>query len=171
MNWRDVIHEFLTACAENSRARFLVEGDSPRSKYILKSGTEDMVTRESERLRKNIVESAGPIGSSEKYRLVVEQPNLIIAEVDPAGNRHPFRLTRFRLVVADEQWKLDEILIKCSCTEGACSWCDGTGKCSVCGGGGDCKFCDGSSECQLCKGAYLCSICESSAMPGWNRMA
>lgn len=170
MNWRELIHQFLIACAEDDRTRALTESQSKRSQFLEKFGTDSLSQLEAERVRLLILRSQKSLGSPNSYQIVEESTDLIIAEVEPAPNGHPYRLTRFRLERCDGQWKLEDYLWQCQCTDGKCGWCDGTGICSVCEGEGECKFCDGQYFCQLCKGDRRCSICKEGTMPGWNSM-
>jgi hypothetical protein len=170
MNWRQLIHQYLSGCAEDDRNRLIVERTNRRQHFIEQCGTERLKQSENARIQSNILTSQEPPGSPDSYVVVEEQDDYLIVEVEPAENGHPFKLTRFRLIQTHGKWKLDDYLWQCQCSNGKCNWCDGSGICAVCQGDGECRFCDGQHICQLCKGIRICSICKDSDMPGWNSM-
>lgn len=171
MTWRELIDQYLSACAADDRARLTADLRGERRLFIESHGTRRFKQYENGRLESHAERLEEPSLSSDSYEIVQEKADLIIAEVQPAKNGHPYMLTRFRLVRNQEQWELDDYLWKCQCSNGECDWCDGSGVCAICHGEGECKFCRGEHMCQLCKGTRTCRRCKDSYMPGWNSMA
>ena len=171
MTWRELIDQYLAACAADDRNRLTAELNGDRRMFIDAHGTGRFKQYENGRLESHAKRTEEPPSSSDSYVIVQEQDDLVIAEVQPAPNGHPFKLTRFRLVRSHGRWQLDDYLWKCQCSNGECEWCGGSGVCAVCHGEGECKFCGGELVCQLCKGTHTCRICKDSDMPGWNGMA
>ena len=171
MTWRELIDQYLTACATDDRDRLTAERRGDRQEFIAAHGTKRLRDFENGRLQSHSQITEEPTLSPYSYALIHENDDVLIAEVQPAPNGHPYKLTRFRLIRNGGQWQLDNYLWKCPCSNGECEWCGGSGVCAICDGEGDCKFCCGELVCQLCKGARTCRICKDSDMPGWNSMA
>ncbi len=179
MNWRELIHQYLIACAEDAREQLLAAGKSRQRKFIEKSGTTSLRERDAERMQSLALESEAPLDSPDGYKVVEERPDLIIVEVEPGPNGHPIVQTRFRLTQSNESWLLDDTFWKCHCSDGECSLCDGTGTCRICMGAGTwrtfwgllrrkCMLCNGEGICRYCKGTRLCDHCKESDIPGWS---
>jgi hypothetical protein len=171
MTWRELIDQYLTGCATDDKNRLAAELHSDRQAFIEAHGSERFKSYENGRLESRSKDTEERMASPDSHVIIQEQDDLIIVEVQPAPNGHPFKLTRFRLIQYRGQWQLDDYLWKCQCSNGECEWCGGSGICAVCHGEGECKFCLGDHVCQLCKGARACRICKDSDMPGWNSMA
>lgn len=170
MNWRDIINQYLTARATDERNRLLTEQSDEYHQFIENYSSEGLRQWENEKLQSLLNRTEEPLSSPDSYEIVQEQNDLLIAEVQPALNGHPYKLTRFRLIRNQGQWQLDDYLWECQCSNGDCNWCGGTGVCAVCGGEGQCNFCSGEHVCQLCKGESTCRSCKDSYMPGWFSM-
>ena len=84
------------------------------------------------------------------YKQIEETPSRVIAEVEKTNHPDLFFTTRFLVVKVDNEWKLDDIFWKCTCENGVCYICKGTGFCA---------FCNGTSRCDLCF---------ESQIPGWK---
>ena len=171
MTWRELIAQYLAASANDDRDRLKAEFGGGLRQFVETHGSTRFKEFENERLqsRAKNIEALSP--SLDSYVVVNEQDELIVAEMQPGPNRHPYKLSRFRLVRNLGQWELDDYLWKCSCSNGECNWCGGSGICNVCGSDGECKFCCDEHVCQLCKGTRVCNLCKDSDMPGWNSMA
>ena len=171
MTWRELIDQYLATCQSDDRNRLAAEVNGDRQEFIDAHGSERFKQYEKRRLESHATRTEESPSPPDSYELVHEQDDLVIAEVQPAPNGHPFKVTRFRLIRLQGQWRLDDYLWKCQCTNGECEWCGGSGICAVCHGEGECKFCGGQHVCQLCHGSCSCRICKDSDMPGWNSMA
>lgn len=172
MNWRELIHQFLTACADDHRDRVLVGDATRRNKFIREFGSADLQQSETERIKASLEESEAGLGAPDEYRLVEEGPNQIVAEVDAGPNGQPHRLSRFRIGTSNGRLELIDFYWKCGlCADGSCKWCNGSGVCHMCEGVGKCEFCDGDPVCAMCKGERACSMCKTGEMPGWIRMS
>lgn len=174
MNWRELIHRFLTACAEDDHGRSLVAAQSRRNKFIQEYGAENLRRNCAKRIEANLALSNASLGSPDDYRLIEESSDLIVAEVDPGPNRQPYRLTRFRVANRGGRLELVDYFWKCGvCDDGNCKWCNGSGLCHMCDGVGVgvCDFCDADSSCAMCEGTRACSMCKDGEMPGWRRMS
>ena len=171
MTWRELIAQYLAASANDDRNRLEAELGGGRREFVATHGTTRFKEFESDCLQSRAKNTEALSPSSDSFVVVYEQDELIVAEVQPGPNGHPYPLTRYRLVQSLGQWQLDDYLWKCSCSNGECDWCGGSGICSVCGGEGECKFCSDELVCQLCKGTRVCNSCKDSDTPGWNSMA
>jgi hypothetical protein len=170
MKWRDLIQQYLAACAADDAARIDAERVGRRQQFMATHASTEFIHLEEQRLRENTSRLSASPSDSESFQLIEETDSLMIVEVKPGENQIPHATTRFQLVIENGRWVLDDYLWKCQCENGDCNWCGGSGDCAVCGGDGNCKFCDDELTCQLCKGEGKCSSCATSKMPGWNTM-
>lgn len=179
MNWREVIHQYLIACAEDTREQLLSAAKNRQRKHIEEHGTVSLRERDAKKMQSLVLKYGAPLNSPDGYQVVEEHADLVIVEVEPDPNGHPIVQTRFRLMQRDETWELDDIFWKCHCPGGKCSLCDGTGTCRICNGKGtwrtcwglvrrECMLCHGEAICKHCKGTGLCTFCKESDMPGWT---
>jgi hypothetical protein len=177
MGWREVIHQYLKACVEDSRH---VPPPRRRAQFIDELGTAALKHREREnRTRSDKQVASQQVPPLETYKVIEESPTRVIAEVEKANLLELFFATRFLVVNVDNQWKLDDIFLNCTCKNGVCFYCEGKGYCTLCNGRGftrrffgllkpDCILCQGKPKCKFCSGTGRCQHCSQSPIPGWT---
>jgi hypothetical protein len=123
MDWREVIHRYLSACVEDSR-----QARPPLSRlhFIDELGTTALKSREAQnRTRLENKMASQKVLLPETFKEIEGSPTRIVAEVEKANVFELFFTTRFLLIMEDDQWKLEDILWKCSCENGMCISCKG----------------------------------------------
>jgi hypothetical protein len=175
MTWRDVIHEYLKACREDSQAT------RAKKKTSLEHFASDallQLMKENERQSAEWVASQ-TVPSPDTYKEIEATPTRVVAEVEKAKSFELSFATRFLLTSVVGEWKIEDIFWKCTCTDGACFFCRARGKCIGCGGNGfisrffglrkvRCRLCNGKKDCNTCNGTGRCTFCCDSDIPGWN---
>ena len=180
MNWREVIHKYLTALAQDTHD-CRQQANSVRERTFMQSYATLACKERYIQKMDDFLKFEAPLQSPETYKVIEEHPQLVIAEVEGVDRGQPMVLTRFRLRRDNSSWLLDDIFWKCVCSDenGKCFDCKGTGKCTFCEGSGTmtkfwgiikvkCVLCGGQPICQQCSGTGLCKHCSESDMPGWN---
>ena len=176
MGWREVIHQYLSACVADSRQ---APPRATRALVIDNLGTAVLKHREREnriKLDKRVASQQVP--PRETYKVIEESPTRVIAEVEKANLLELFGPTRFLVVKVDDQWKLDDIFWNCACRTGVCFCCKGKGHCAFCNGRGFIRrffgllkqecICKGEPKCTFCSGTGRCEHCLESPIPGWT---
>lgn len=177
MGWREIIHQYLTACIEDS---LQLPPPWSRAKFIDEFGTTALYHRENHnqmRLDRRVKSQQVP--PLETYKVIEESATRVIAEVEKTNHVELFSNMRYLVVMVDNQWKLDDIFWNCICKNGACNICQGTGNCRLCNGRGfrrryfglvkqACQLCEGKPQCTFCRGTGRCDHCLDSPMPGWQ---
>ena len=170
MHWRTLLENYLAACALDDVVRLEAERHGHRYKFLTEHASTEFIHLEKRRHEKNHLKVSADAADPESFKLIEQTDTTIVVEVEPGDNQIPHTTSRFQFVAEDSNWLFNDYFWKCSCSDGNCRWCEGSGICVVCRGDGNCKFCDNQLTCQLCKGAKKCSICSDSIMPGWNSM-
>jgi hypothetical protein len=177
MTWRQVIHQYLMACAEDFRRMSPVTSET---RFITEHGTTSLGLREREyRTQADKLRAAQQWPLPETYKVIEESPTRVIADLQNSKLIELFCATRFVVVSIDNEWKLDDTFLKCSCENGDCFFCDGTGYCRVCYRGPfarwffglvkeRCGFCQGKPKCKYCDATGRCVDCFQSPFPGWR---
>ena len=113
MSWQEIIQQYLVACVSDYKDVLTATRVGNRLRFLEAYATEDLTTREKACVDLNLTHTDQPSASTEDFRAIVDDEDLIVAEVDPAQNEQPRYTTRFRLIREDESWKLDEYFWKC----------------------------------------------------------
>lgn len=126
-NWREVIHQYLSACAKDAHDRLLQESKGRAKTFIQRCGTLAFKERDIQRMEYFLKSEASP-KPPDSYKVIEEHPGLVIAEAEGVEHGEPAMLTRFRLKQDDGSWLLDDIFWKCVCLDanGKCFLCKGT---------------------------------------------
>jgi hypothetical protein len=177
MGWREVIHQYLSACVADSRE---VPPPMSRAQFIEDLGTTALKHREwQNRTQSDKRVASQQVPPPETYKEIEESPTRVIAEVEKANLLELFCTTRFLVVKVDNQWKLDDIFWNCTCKNGVCFYCRGKGYCTLCNGRGftrqffgllkqECILCKAKPKCTFCSGTGRCEHCLESPIPGWT---
>jgi hypothetical protein len=177
MGWREVIHQYLTACLADSRQNPL---PTSRAQCIDDLGTTALKDRERQnriQLDKRLLSQQVP--PPETYKAIEEGPTRVVAEVEKANLSELFFNNRFLVIKVDSRWKLDDVFWPCTCENGVCFFCDGTGYCTLCNGRGftrrffgllkqECLYCKAKPKCKYCGGTGRHDHCSDSPIPGWT---
>jgi len=177
MDWREVIHQYLSSCVADSRR---VPPPTRRAHAIKELGT----TALKDRHLQNQIQASKRAASQqappcETYKVIEESQTRVIAEIEKADFIELCIATRFLVLKVDDQWKLEDIFWKCTCKSGICFYCEGTGSCPHCHGAGftraffglrkqGCGLCKANSKCTFCNGVGRCKHCLESEIPGWT---
>jgi len=177
MCWREVIHQYLIACVDDSRC---FSQPTSRQHFMDEYGSTAMKLREQEirtLLDKRAASQQVPLPDT--YKVIEENPQRVITEIEKSNLMELFCTTRFLIVKVDNQWKLDDIFYSCTCTNGICQFCEGNGYCRLCQGRlitrrffglakQKCFLCQGKPKCEYCEGTGRCEFCSQSPIPGWK---
>jgi hypothetical protein len=174
MDWREVIHRYLSACATDAGKRAPC---ASRAQFIVEHGTTSLIKREqqNETQREKWLASQ-QVPSPESYKEIEASPTRVIAEVEKSHHCELSLITRFMVAKVDNEWKLDDIFWSCICEDGICFYCQGTGYCRHCNGIGftrrffgllkqDCILCRAKPSCTFCNGLGRCQRCVESQSP------
>ena len=170
MHWRNLIENYLKACALDDLARQTAALEANRGQFLQQHASETFIAYETQRIQDNIERLSKSPSDPNSFDIVDENNNFMIVYVPSGENGLPHHATRFLLTKPNGNWLIDDYYWECSCDDGNCNWCSGSGICAVCGGNGECKFCDNDLTCQLCKGSKQCGRCGGTDMPGWTSM-
>lgn len=176
MHWREVLHSYLSACAQDDRE---VVPEAHVRSFLEQFATSALRQREQQRWadRRRVSQQVPP---PESYEAIEDAPQSVIAEVERRYGTVT-RAMRFRLVHEGGGWRLDDYFNKCSlCDDGACPDCHGTGRCVLCEGVGVlpcddgaeselCDLCNGQATCRFCL-CGRCRYCIESGVPGWQSL-
>src|SRR5947209_5791541 len=114
MTWRELIAQYLAASANDDRDRLKAELCGRLRQFVETHGTTRFKEFENERLRSRAKQTEALSPSSDSYVVIYEHDELIVAEVQPGPNGHPYKLTRFRLIRLLDQWQLNDRAGLCS---------------------------------------------------------